>query len=136
MEGGKLLASERCPCLSGESYGECCGRFHPGNGTGKGPATAVALMRSRYSAFAVGLPVYLLQTWWAPTRPEALELDTNLKWRWLDITDTESGGPFDSWGIVEFTAYYRLGSKQGSQQERSEFRRENSSWYYVGEAPR
>lgn len=92
-------------------------------------------MRSRYSAFAVGLPEYLLQTWWSLTRPEVLQLDTNIQWRRLDITDTVSGGPFDSWGSVAFIAYYRLGSHQGSQQERSEFRRENGSWYYVGEAP-
>ena len=39
-----------CPCGLGDDYESCCGRFHAG-----APApTAEALMRSRYSAFAVG----------------------------------------------------------------------------------
>ena len=39
-----------CPCGLGEDYGSCCGRFHHGAAA---PA-AELLMRSRYSAFAVG----------------------------------------------------------------------------------
>ncbi|XLM23157.1 hypothetical protein MKD33_17040, partial [Chromobacterium piscinae] len=31
-------------------------------------------MRSRYSAYALGLEAYLLATWHASTRPEALNL--------------------------------------------------------------
>ena len=49
---------ERCPCLSGDTYGACCGRYHSGAATAP---TAEALMRSRYSAFAVGA-VFLVST--------------------------------------------------------------------------
>ena len=45
-----------CPCGLGDDYDACCGRLHAG-----APAlTAEALMRSRYSAFAVGDAAYLL----------------------------------------------------------------------------
>jgi SEC-C motif-containing protein len=47
-----------CPCGSGTNYKSCCGPLHAGL-----PAkTAEALMRSRYSAFALGLGDYLLDT--------------------------------------------------------------------------
>ena len=39
-----------CPCGSGTAYGACCGPLHDGAPA----ATAEALMRSRYTAFAVG----------------------------------------------------------------------------------
>ena len=47
-----------CPCGLGDDYDACCGRLHAG-----APApTAEALMRARYSAFAVGDAGYLLRT--------------------------------------------------------------------------
>jgi len=47
-----------CPCGLGDDYESCCGRLHAGM-----PApTAESLMRSRYSAFAVGNAGYLLRT--------------------------------------------------------------------------
>jgi SEC-C motif-containing protein len=40
-----------CPCGSAQPYAECCARLHRGEATA---ATAELLMRSRFSAFAVG----------------------------------------------------------------------------------
>ncbi|MCS4276010.1 hypothetical protein D9V34_10530 [Mycetocola lacteus] len=116
----------RCPCLSGLTYGECCGRAHAGTPA----ATAEALMRSRFSAFAVGDVDYLLHTWHPHTRPGALELDPDLRWYRLDIEGTSAGGPLDRVGTVEFTAYYRSPDGKGTQHERSHFTRENGRWYY------
>src|SRR5215203_3946679 len=90
---------ERCPCLSGDTYGACCGRYH--SGAASAP-TAEALMRSRYSAFAVGDEAYLLATWAPQTRPDSAGLGDE-QWRRLDIHRTERGGPFDTTGVVEFT---------------------------------
>ena len=42
--------TEACPCGSGATYGECCGPIHDGTAKAK---TAEALMRARYSAYAV-----------------------------------------------------------------------------------
>ena len=47
-----------CPCRSGESYKNCCHPFHQGQSV----LTALALMRSRYSAYALGLVDYIIQT--------------------------------------------------------------------------
>jgi SEC-C motif-containing protein len=113
----------RCPCLSGLTYDECCGKFH----AGAAAPTAEALMRSRFSAFASGNSEYLLETWHPSTRPADLELDTDLRWYGLDILATSKGGPLDSSGTVEFEAFYR----GGSQRENSSFIREQSRWFYV-----
>ena len=117
--------SGRCPCGTGLTYSECCGRLH----AGAAAPTAEALMRSRFSAFALGDVGYLLDTWHVSTRPAALELDDEVRWLRLDILDRVDGRPLDSSGVVEFEAFYR----GGSQRERSRFVREGGRWYYVGE---
>lgn len=120
---------ERCPCLSGDTYGACCGRYHSG---GANAPTAEALMRSRYSAFATGDEAYLLATWAEQTRPGAAGVGDE-QWRRLDIHRTERGGPFDTSGVVEFTAFYRYPAtgERGSLHETSRFVREDGRWYYV-----
>lgn len=128
MSTPALTADSRCPCLSGETYGNCCGRFHSGSASAP---TAEALMRSRYSAFAVGNAPYLLATWHPDHRPDQLDLDPELEWRRLDILATSGGGPLDSTGTVEFTAHYRQDGQRGSQHELSRFVRENGQWLYL-----
>lgn len=118
--------TSRCPCLSGETYDACCGPLHRGE-----PApTAERLMRSRFSAFALGDAGYLLRSWHPSTRPSALELDPGLTWYRLDIEHAERGGPFDRDGVVAFTAYYK-GAERGSLHEVSRFVREGRDWFYV-----
>lgn len=119
---------DRCPCLSGVSYADCCGRLHLGDARA---ATAEALMRSRYAAFAVADADYLLRTWHPSTRPETLELDPTLRWVRLDIGRTVRGGPFDTEGSVEFTAHFRQDGQRGEQHEVSRFARIDGSWLYL-----
>ena len=119
---------DRCPCLSGETYAGCCGKYHAGAQTAP---TAVALMRSRYSAFAAGDRAYLLKTWHPSTRPHDLELDAGLQWRRLDIVETAAGGPLDERGVVHFRAHYRDGNERGMQEETSRFLRVEGVWLYV-----
>jgi SEC-C motif-containing protein len=124
----------RCPCNSGESHESCCGRYHHGFNDLRAPAwpaTAAAMMRSRYSAFVLNLPDYLLATWHPDTRPAELELDEAMQWLGLEIIRTDAGGPFDATGIVEFIAHYRLLNQSGFQREVSEFVREDGRWYYL-----
>lgn len=114
----------RCPCLTGLPYDECCGRFHGGS-----PApTAEALMRSRFTAFALGNAEYLLATWHPSTRPTDLQLDADTRWYRLDILSTSGGGPLEKAGTVEFEAFYR----GGSQRELSSFLKEAGRWFYLG----
>ena len=122
------LRNGACPCLSGELYDDCCARFHRGDADAP---TAEQLMRSRYSAFVVMDPAYLLRTWHASTRPGSIGLDSDMQWRRLDILNTAKGGPLDTTGTVEFAAHYRLDGERGVQRELSRFLRENKQWFYV-----
>ena len=120
--------SDRCPCLSGNGYSVCCGRLHHGEARA---GTAQILMRSRYSAFAVGDADYLLRTWHPRTRPHSLDLDPDVRWLRLDIERTERGGPLDTDGIVEFTAYARHDGRRTQQHEVSRFEKVAGAWLYV-----
>lgn len=92
-------------------------------------------MRSRYSAFALGLSDYLLRSWHSTTRPDSLELDPEVRWLRLLVAETERGGPFDVEGSVTFTAIGRGPEGRFEQHERSRFAREGGAWRYLdGEA--
>ena len=120
--------ASRCPCLPALPYGECCGPLHAGSS----PApTAERLMRSRFSAFAVGDPGYLLATWHPSTRPSTLTLDDDVRWTRLDILGRSRGGMLDNEGTVEFEAHYRAPDGPGSQRENSRFVRESGAWVYL-----
>ncbi len=122
------IRPERCPCQSGESYLGCCGPLHSGQTVAP---SAERLMRSRYSAFAVGDDAYLLSTWHPKTRPREFELDPALVWTRLDIHRTLHGGPFDTDGIVEFTAHCRSDGIRSTQHEVSRFVRVDRRWLYL-----
>lgn len=121
--------SARCPCLSGEAYGSCCGPYH--HDAGAAAPTAEALMRSRYSAFAVGDAGYLLATWSPSSRPATLDLDDDVRWQRLDVLRTVDGGPFAETGVVEFVAHYRTPAGRGRLHEVSRFERRDGRWYYL-----
>ena len=89
-------------------------------------------MRSRYSAFALRKPQYLLDTWHPSTRPKALELDPEVRWTGLEIIGSTGGSLLEQRGTVEFRASYRRGPETGVQHENSRFVREESRWLYLG----
>ncbi|OQS40778.1 YchJ family protein [Chromobacterium haemolyticum] len=117
-----------CPCGLGGYYAACCGRYLSEGGE---PApTAVALMRSRYTAYARGDEAYLLASWHPSTRPQALDLAADagvVKWLGLEVLATEAGGE----GWVEFAARYKVSGKAERMRERSRFAREDGRWFYV-----
>src|ERR1700739_1844489 len=103
------MDERRCPCGLADDYKSCCGRLHSGT-----PApTAESLMRSRYSAFAVGDVGYLLRTWHPSGRPGALTLDPALRWTRLAVLETHEGGFFDTAGTVRFRAIYVKDGQRG-----------------------
>jgi SEC-C motif domain protein len=119
-----------CPCGRGDDYDACCGRLHAG-----APApTAEALMRARYSAFAVGELGYLLGSWHPASRPAAFRLDPDTRWTRLAVLATQDGGLFDATGTVQFRAVYTRDGKRGVLAQTSRFGRDDGQWVYVGPA--
>ena len=118
-----------CPCGSGAAYAACCRPLHTGEARA---ATAEQLMRSRFSAFAVGAADHLLRSWHPSTRPARLDLDPGLHWTRLEIQGATGGGTFHTEGTVEFTAYSRYrGGDEEAMHENSSFVREAGEWLYV-----
>lgn len=105
----------------------CCEPFHTSHAEAP---TAEALMRSRYSAFALGRDDYLWRTWHPRTRPEHVSLD-DTSWTGLEILDVVDGTERDQAGIVEFVAHYRDGRGALTLHERSRFERRGRRWMYV-----
>lgn len=117
-----------CPCASGHNYQDCCGPFL--SGTALAP-TAETLMRSRYTAYALGDMAYLRSTWHSSTRPVDLGDGPEPKWVGLTILASEGGSPTEADGMVEFVARYKIKGRAFRLHERSRFAREDGAWRYV-----
>lgn len=89
-------------------------------------------MRSRYSAYALGLSEYVQRTWHASTRPAGLDLQQELSnGKWLGLT-VKQHSPQGDKAEVEFMARYKPKAGPASRlHERSRFVRENGQWFYV-----
>jgi SEC-C motif-containing protein len=86
-------------------------------------------MRSRYSAFVLERPAYLLATWHPSTRPIDLPLDPGVKWLGLEVrshkvTDADHAE-------VSFVARSRASGRGQRLEERSRFVREDGRWFYI-----
>jgi SEC-C motif-containing protein len=84
-------------------------------------------MRSRYSAYVLGLLDYLLATWHASTSPGDLELPP-VKWLGLEVRHAEAVGDA---GVVEFVARCRDSSGAQRMHETSRFVRQDGRWFYI-----
>ena len=90
------MEKELCPCCSGKTYQDCCGRHHQG----ELPETALQLMRSRYSAYVKRLESYLLSSWHPDHRPAAVAFPRDQVWLGLEVLNTRDGGADDDTGVV------------------------------------
>ena len=86
------MSTAICPCGSGNLLDACCGHYHEGL-----PAPcAEALMRSRYSAYVLGLIDYLVATT-LPAQQAGLDRQSISAWSaqstWLGL-DVESSEVF------------------------------------------
>ncbi len=121
------LRDDDCPCASGGSFGACCGPVLEGTAA----PTAQALMRSRYTAYAVGDPDHLFRSWHPRTRPDDVVLDADLRWEGLEVLSVVDGGAGDDTGEVEFVARARGRDGVVVLQETSRFARRAGRWTYV-----
>lgn len=77
-------------------------------------------MRSRYSAYVLGLEDYLFRTWHPRTRPDSVALGSNPQWQGLQIV-------MSSHDVVEFRAFFA----GGVLHETSRFELRAGHWVYV-----
>ncbi|MGH7280862.1 MAG: YchJ family protein [Polyangiaceae bacterium] len=128
--------SDKCPCHSGARYRDCCAPLHEGKTMATTPE---ALMRSRFSAFALGLGAYLVDTLAANHEdrshdPKALAMALSRakdaqRFMGLDILETSEDGDR---GTVKFRARIFERGVDKSFTEKSAFAREHGAWKYVG----
>lgn len=126
------MSSTPCPCGSPLPLAECCGRYH----AGALPDSAEALMRSRYSAYVLGLIDYLVATT-LPAQQAALEREAMAQWsaqsQWLGLSVEEHrplGGQPER-AQVSFVARWRDDDGEHAHRERSDFVRLDGRWYFV-----
>ena len=124
--------ADACPCGSGQLEVACCGPLIDGVDA----PTALALMRSRYTAYVRGAIDYLIATHDASTRGSVdregvARWSRETEWRGLEIVATERGGESDADGIVEFIARGVTRGTGFAQRERSRFRRVDGRWFYL-----
>lgn len=116
-----------CFCGSAISFQDCCHKYIIG--TQKAP-TALALMKSRYSAYASHQVDYLLNTTHSSqrkyyTKTDILNWATVNDWQKLEIIAATEN-------TVEFKAYFKDENKQNQvHQEFSTFIKEDGSWFYL-----
>ncbi|MFC7492571.1 MULTISPECIES: YchJ family protein [unclassified Knoellia] len=112
----------------GADLSACCGPFLSGE---TWPPTPVTVMRSRYTAYAMGDSDHLFRTWHPATRPAEVDLDQALEWVGLEIIEVSGD---DDTGVVEFAAHWRSGQgpsrQDGAVRERSTFVRRAGRWFY------
>lgn len=124
-----LNSTDACLCGSGKVYADCCQAYHTNQ---KIPETAEALMRSRYTAYALHNADYLRATWDVKKCPENIDFSREtLTWLRLEVIETKKGGAKDDKGLVTFKAYYEQDGAEYCLHEVSRFIKQNGRWFYL-----
>ena len=121
----------KCPCCSDKTYSECCQPRHNFTQVANTPED---LMRSRYSAYALGRIDFIEHSMSGPAlsqfnRQEAIDWSNSVKWLGLRIINAPTASSKS--GLVEYTAFYSQNKIPHTLHEISEFRKENGEWKYV-----
>lgn len=117
-----------CHCGNTNTYLQCCGKYHAGDVA----TNAEQLMRSRYSAYVLGLEEYLLATWHESTRPASLDFFDAAKTKWLGLEIKRNSIIDPAHAQVEFVARYKTGGQSAVRlHEISDFVLEEGKWFYV-----
>jgi SEC-C motif domain protein len=128
-----MPANKMCPCGSGQPYNHCCGMFH----AGALPPTAQTLMRSRYSAYALHLADYIIET----THPDNKDFSSDLaEWKkkilafstqtqfvQLEVLKAEEHPEIS---FVTFKAHLIQDGRPVILHEKSRFKKINGRWLY------
>lgn len=121
-----------CPCGSGDELNVCCGPYHQGAAA----PSAEHLMRSRYSAYVLGLVDYLVATT-LPAQQSALDRDgirawsLGSTWLGLDVESSELIGAQPEHAFVTFIARWHDDAGEHAHRERSAFVQRDGRWYFL-----
>jgi SEC-C motif domain protein len=122
-----------CPCSSKHLYHKCCKPYHDGL-----PAeNALKLMRSRFAAYALDLPEYIIRT---THRENSAFTENHEEWK-QEIRKFSNNTNFDRLEILEFIdgadgasvtfrAHLRQKDQDASFTEKSAFKKESGNWQY------
>lgn len=132
LTSASLPSDIPCPCGNKATLGDCCGPLLAGS---LAASTAEALMRSRYTAYALKDASYLNATHHPSTRDETLKASLessfqNCEWTGLKITGRSAGSPLDDAGTVRFEATFVQKAKPYILKELSRFIKEDGRWLY------
>jgi SEC-C motif domain protein len=129
---------QTCPCNSQIMLNHCCGLYH----AGESARNAEKLMRSRYSAYALGLIDYLVKTT-LPAQQHLLDQNSIRAWStqstWLGL-DVEDFVEFDDHihATVTFVATWKEQQTEQKNEkgehrheEKSGFVKMNNEWYFL-----
>jgi SEC-C motif-containing protein len=131
----KFSSNDFCPCGSLKKYKKCCKIFHDRVNF---PKTALELMKSRFSAFAVCNPEYIIST----THKKNPDFTSDSKSWSQDIVNFSKNTKFDKLEILDFideeiesfvTFRATLFQKDVDVSfiEKSRFLKEGNNWLYV-----
>jgi len=124
-----------CPCQSKKPYIDCCKKYLDGK---KKPQNAKDLMRSRFSAYALGHVDYIIET----SHPKNACFQKDLKTlkdeilRFCKETSFENLEILDfieekDKAFVTFIAYLKANKKDMTFTEISHFEKLNGNWLYL-----
>ena len=131
----KFSANDNCPCGSLVKYKKCCKPFHENIKT---PITALELMKSRFSAFAVLIADYIiftthennsdyisdLKSW----NQDIMNFSKNTRFERLEILDFIEG---EVESFVTFKATLFQDNTDISFIEKSRFLKVEDKWLYI-----
>ncbi|MEO1922885.1 MAG: YchJ family metal-binding protein [Nautiliaceae bacterium] len=124
----KFSKNSKCPCGSGKKYKECCYKWHK---ISKAP-NALLLMKSRYSAYALGDADYIIKT----THSGSPHYEKDIK-AWKKSIKNFSESEFKKLEIVEYKnegkkafVKFKAYIDDFIMEEESFFVKEDK-WYYV-----
>ena len=115
-----------CPCCSGLNYAECCKIYHDG----KLPKSPLELMRSRYSAYALKIPEYIIET----THPNSPYFENNIQvWKEAILKFSDEVN-FEKLEIISFGenwVHFKAYLGTTVLDEKSTFEKVDEKWLYL-----
>ena len=120
-----------CYCGSAKQYKNCCQPIH------KNPSkasTPEALMRSRFSAYCLGLVDYIINTYHPSCNAQSDRdgITEAAKTDWQKLLVKSSHVDADGLqGFVHFKAFYNQDRQSFCLEERSRFVKESGQWFYI-----